>query len=214
MKKLLLIPWIIMTLGACTTTKAVLPRDPGESTGKGEISPIQQDLVDSAQWALGKNRLTVGDRRFNMDCTGVVLAIYYRSGIDLSREFGSYTGGGVQRLHSYMDDLDLLYRTPYPRPGDLLFWDDTYDHNGDGIINDPLTHVGMVVSVDSRGNIRYIHHNYRKGIILAKMNLLEPDNLSLNDPMRARYAEKGHAPRWLSSHLLKEEARAYEVADL
>ena len=206
MNKLMCIPVMVFLLGACATGRAAVETETFEA-----VSPMQQKLIDSARWALGKNSLRVNNRQFNLDCTGVVLAIYYRSGIDLAENFSRYQGGGVQRLYAYMDELDLLYRTDYPQPGDLLFWDDTYDHNGDGKINDELTHVGMVVSTDSQGNIRYIHHNYRKGIILAKMNFLQPDDLNVNDPMRARNAEEGHAPRWLSSHLLREEARAYKV---
>lgn len=178
-----------------------------------DISIVQQDLVESAEWALGRKRLVVNDRKFNMDCSGVVLAVYYKSGIDLQSYLRGYSGGGVQRLYAFMDDQQLLYQQPHLSPGDMLFWDNTYDKNNDGNKNDTLTHVGMVVYADNKGNIQYIHHNYRLGIVLAKMNLLDPDNLDMNSPMRARGSEKGHAPLWLSSHLLKQAARAYEIAE-
>lgn len=178
-----------------------------------EISLIQHDLIESAQWALGKKRLVVDGRTFNLDCSGVVLAVYYKSGIDIQPYLSDYSGGGVERIYSFMDDRQLLYYQPNLAPGDMLFWDNTYDKNTDGLKNDELTHVGMVVSIDNKGNIEYIHHNYRQGIVLAKMNLLDPDNLQLNSPMRAKGEEPGHAPLWLSSHLLKQAARAYEIAE-
>jgi cell wall-associated NlpC family hydrolase len=162
---------------------------------------------------LGKKTLVVDGRKFNMDCSGVVMAVYYKSGIDLLSPLNQYSGGGVQRLYGLMDDNQLLYKQPHLAPGDILFWDNTYDSNDDGKINDPLTHIGMVVSTDSQGNVQYIHHNYRKGIVLAKMNLLDPDNLKMNSPMRARYAEKGHAPLWLSSHLLNQAAKGYLLTE-
>ena len=186
-------------------------RESGAAPEESSFSSLQSNLVESAEWALGRNSLMVNGRRFNLDCTGVVLAVYYRSGIDLTRNLGSYTGGGVQRLNSYLKDLGLLYKPEIPAPGDLLFWDNTYDKNQDGNSNDELTHVGMVVSSDRSGNIQYIHHNYRKGIVKASMNLKDPDNLALNTPMRARDAEPGHAPKWLSSHLLREAGKAYEI---
>ena len=210
MKRTLLLSLTAFLLFSCASTGS----NPNEPDGTAGISPTQQDLVDSADWALGRTRLAVKDKEFNLDCSGVILAIYYRSGIDLTRNLGNYRGGGVQRLYSYLKDLNLLYMTDYPAPGDLLFWDDTYDKNQDGRINDKLTHVGMVVRSDSLGNVSYIHHNYREGIVLASMNLLYPDDPSYNSPMRARNAEPGHAPRWLSSHLLNKGARAYEIPAL
>ena len=91
MKRLFFLPFIIFLLGSCATNAQrggdtfTPPSSPDE-----QISPLQQELIDSARWALGKNALKVKDRQFNMDCTGVILAIYYRSGIDLSRDFNRY----------------------------------------------------------------------------------------------------------------------------
>jgi probable lipoprotein NlpC len=198
---------------SCTTIPMEDPVVEAAENPAQEISTVQQDLVESAEWALGSKRLEVKGRKFNMDCSGVVLAVYYKSGIDLQSYLGRYSGGGVQRLYAFMDDQQLLYQQPHLAPGDMLFWDNTYDKNNDGEKNDTLTHVGMVVYADNEGNIQYIHHNYRLGIVLAKMNLLDPDNLEMNSPMRAKGSEKGHAPLWLSSHLLKQAARAYEIAE-
>jgi len=185
---------------------------PVEDSAEDGMEEIRKDLVDSAEWALGRNKLVVGSRTFNMDCSGVVMAVYYRSGIDLQSMIASYAGGGVQRLYALMDSSRLLNGKSDPEPGDILFWDNTYDHNEDGRWNDELTHVGMVVRRDNRGNVLFIHHNYSKGIVLARMNLNDPDNLDLNSPMRAKNAEPGHAPLWLSSHLLRQAARGYELA--
>lgn len=201
-------------ISCASVPETIVVEDPViEAPQEKDISAVQKDLVDSANWALGKEKLTVKDRSFNLDCSGVVMAVYYRSGIDLQSYLSGYSGGGVQRLYGFLDDRQLLYKQADLAPGDMLFWDNTYDKNGDGKKNDTLTHVGMVVTVDERGNIQYIHHNYRKGIVLAKMNLLDPDNLDVNSPMRARGEEKGHAPLWLSSHLLKQAARGYELAE-
>lgn len=182
------------------------------STGKETpLSPLQTRLVESADWALGRRTLQVKGRRFNQDCSGVVTAIYYRAGVDLTGEAAGYAGGGVERLYSLLEAEDLLYLPEIPAPGDLLFWDDSFDADGNGKRDDPLTHMGMVVAADPAGNIRYIHHNYRKGIVLASLNLRHPDDPVLNSPMRARNAEPGHAPLWLSSHLLRRAGKAYEL---
>ena len=41
----------------------------------------------------------------------------------------------------------MVHHRKVPRPGDLAFFDDTYDANHDGRTNDPLTHVAVVLSV-------------------------------------------------------------------
>lgn len=202
---------ISLILSSCASTPAAPPANdlPPEASGSPAASPLQERLVDSARWARGRNRLEVDGRRFNLDCSGVVLALYYRAGLDLQSYLGPYSGGGVERLYALMDDHDLLYKQPALAPGDLLFWDNSYDRNNNGVRDDAFTHVGMVVKVDENHQIEYIHHNYRKGIVFARMNLLDPDNLDKNSPMRARDAEVGHAPLWLSSHLLRQAGKAY-----
>ncbi len=37
------------------------------------------------------------------------------------------------------------------RLGDLVFFDNTYDRNGDGKFDDRITHVGIVVGFDKEG---------------------------------------------------------------
>ncbi|ADN03109.1 CHAP domain-containing protein [Spirochaeta thermophila] len=186
--------------------------------GRGpSLSELQRRLVEEARGLVGRERLVVKGRGFTMDCTGVVLAVYYAAGIDLSAEFSRYEGNGVRRLYLTMKSHGLLYFTRTPQPGDLIFWDDTYDANGDGRMNDPLTHVGMVVESHSDGTVVYIHHNYRRGIVLEYMNLYDPDTYTtekggrivvVNSPMRMRGSPSSNG-KWLASHLVRDFGRAY-----
>lgn len=180
------------------------------------LSPTQQRLLQGARFVLGKPYLEVRGRRFTYDCTGTILAIYYYAGINLAARFVHYTGDGVHRLYKIMRAHDLLYTSYYPKPGDIIFWNNTYDANGDGKWDDPLTHAGMVVGVSSNGEITYIHQNYRKGIIIERMNLLYPsiytrivDGLSVivNSPMRMRGSPPG--PGWLSGQLFDSLGKGY-----
>ncbi|MBN1697082.1 MAG: C40 family peptidase [Spirochaetales bacterium] len=136
---------------------------------------LQTKLLEGAEYVLGKNNMIVGGRHFEADCSGTVRAIYFYAGIDLAADFDRYTGNGVARLYKILRSKDLLYKTDIPQTGDIVFWDNTYDKNGDGKRNDPLTHVGMVVDVQKDGTIEYIHRDYLKGNVKAKMNLLKPD---------------------------------------
>jgi hypothetical protein len=183
-----------------------------------EVSRLQGMLAEGGRYVLGKTELVIRDRRFNMDCSGAVLAIYYYAGIDLSRDFGRYSGGGVMRLYKTLEARRLIYETRLPMTGDIIFWDNTYDRNGDGQWNDPLTHVGMVMSTAADGTVQYVHLNYHRGIVLESMNLLNPNARRLagggavkivNSPMRMKEAGRPHPPRWLSSQLYRCFGRGY-----
>ena len=183
-----------------------------------EAGRVQEILAEGAGYVLGRDSLDIRGKKFALDCTGVVLAIYYYAGLDLARDFPKYSGNGVTRLYKSLEQQKLLYNTNLPETGDIIFWDNTYDRNEDGRSNDPLTHVAMVVASKKDGTIKYIHHNYRKGIIIEYMNLLNPDVFQkldagemriINSPMRMRTPGKSHAEKWLSSQLYKIFGRGY-----
>ena len=83
---------------------------------------LRSKLVEGAQSILGKKQLFVRGRRFNMDCTGMVLAIYWYAGIDLARDFNKFKGNGVTRIYKTLERDNLLYSNDYPLPGDIVFW--------------------------------------------------------------------------------------------
>jgi hypothetical protein len=184
----------------------------------GATDTIRAELGAGARSLLGATELVVKGRRFTWDCTGTVLAIYWYAGIDLARNFGRYTGGGVSRLYHTLQDAALLYTTREPILGDLVFWDDTYDADGDGAWDDPLTHVGMVMETAADGTISYVHLNYRKGIVIEQMNLRDPDRHQrvkdgtvtiVNSPLRMAEAGTPHPDRWLAGQLYRVLGMGY-----
>ena len=213
---------LLLLLCSCATAA---PPPARVSSGPSILSPaaaktkdVRQKLAEGGNYVLGKKELVIRGKRFNMDCTGAVLAIYYYAGIDLARDFNKYNGNGVTRLYRSLESKDLLYETQYPVTGDIIFWDNTYDRNKDGKRNDSLTHVGMVMNAFSDGTIEYVHLNYRRGIIIEYMNLREPDVYQqlqkgqvriVNSPMRMKQAGKDHPEDWLASHLYKTFAMGY-----
>ncbi|HMV66227.1 MAG TPA: CHAP domain-containing protein, partial [Myxococcota bacterium] len=92
-------------------------------------------------------------------------------------------------------------------PGDLAFFDDTYDRDGDGRTNDPLTHVGVVLSVDAAGTIVVAHGGTSRGRTTLRMNLLHPHDAAdahgdtINDPLRARRSGDPAGTRYLAAEL-------------
>lgn len=183
-----------------------------------QYKAVKVKLLSGAEAVLGTKPMNINGKKFNMDCIGTVLAIYYYAGIDLTRDFHKYSGNGVSILYKILQEQNLTYDTKHPRPGDIIFFDNTWDANGDGKWNDPLTHVGMVVKAEENGNLEYIHYNYSKGNVYAKMSLTNPDTYSqiidgctviINDAMRMKVAGKPRPSKWLSSHLYKIFAKGY-----
>ena len=184
---------------------------PVKSTSNSpSISQKQKQLVEAANWAKGKKYLTINGQRFRMDCSGVVRAIYFKAGIDLAQDFNKYKGGGVQRIHATMQAKGLIYRPTVPVPGDILFWDNTYDANHNGRSDDVLSHIGMVVSSDKKtGNVVYVHHHEKKGIVFETMNLLHPNDPKYNAIMRSQRAKKLPGNKYLASQLYKDAGKGY-----
>ena len=191
-----------------TTPSTITPvKSPGSTPS---ISQKQKQLVEAANWAKGRNYLTITGTRFKMDCSGVVRAIYYKAGIDLAKDFNKYGGGGTQRIHETLRAKGLIYRPTVPVPGDILFWDNTYDANHNGRSDDMLSHIGMVVSSDKKsGNVVYVHHHEKKGIVFEKMNLLHPNDPNYNAIMRSQRARKLPGNKYLTSHLYKDAGKGY-----
>jgi cell wall-associated NlpC family hydrolase len=191
----------------------------GDRKTDAEIAKIKKDLVEAAGIYQKSQNLAVGERKFNMDCSGVVSALYYYAGIDLQKYYPQYSGTGTERIYKTLDERKLLKNYWLPEPGDLIFWDNTYDKNNNGRDDDELTHVGMVVSCDKQGNIVYIHHHYSKGIVFEKMNLryknfhsrsARGNIITINSPLRIKGGSR-EQKNWLSGQLFNSFGEGYHL---
>jgi hypothetical protein len=207
-------------LGACETTQfaGVEQSAPARATADPTVVALREKLAEGARSVLGRKQLVVRGRRFNMDCTGVVLAIYWYAGIDLARDFNRFSGNGVSRIYKTLERRDLLYSTSSPLVGDIIFWDNTYDENEDARWNDPLSHVGMVVKLDDEGTVTYVHYHIRNGISYDYMNLRNPGVQNeiengrvrvINSPLRLAIPGRPHPPDWLSGQLYRNLGMGY-----
>jgi cell wall-associated NlpC family hydrolase len=194
----------------------------------GNLTELQQDVLQAAQKLLGTKpnaTVTVNGRTYVCDCIGSVGAIFFDAGIDIFVDFGTArnANGGVDLLYKILEAQDVLHTSYLPAVGDVIFWDNTYDRNGDGIIgNDLNTHVGIVVKVDKDGTIHYLHENQFTGIVIERMNLYQPDvhrdpvtGKLLNSPMYSgSYQGNPNNPdKWLAGDLWKQFGGILRMAD-
>lgn len=74
-------------------------------------------------------------------------------------------------LYAIATGHGVLIDSGHPQSGDLIFRDNTFERSRDGLRGDALTHVAVVVDGDSHGTISFVHHNYRRGVVIGTMNL-------------------------------------------
>jgi hypothetical protein len=185
---------------------------------------ILEIILKQANDLVGKKAydiIVVNNKKFRLDCIGTVSAIFYSAGIDITKYFYKYDGGGVKRFYYTLKDNCALYKKTKPEIGDVIFWDNTWDSNNDGKLgNDYMTHVGMIMSIDDDGTINFIHANYVKGIIIEQMNLENPTEYKdkngkiINSPMYINSSLKVHPDHWLSGDLFNHYGAVLKIKEI
>ena len=126
-------------------------------------------IVYDAQQYLGRNRIRVKDRVFHYDCSGLLLAVYYKNGINLTNIRTKRGENLVKGIYNFVKENGVLYVKENPKPGDIVFFSNTYKRFG----KNPLSHAGIIESVHDDGTITFIHKS-SSGIVRDKMNLGKP----------------------------------------
>ncbi len=155
--------------------------------------PNRLAIVRTAAKLVGAKTIASDGRRIAYDCAGVTRAIFLKHGIDLyDGNPGDSDANGVRLIHAHMQQHGRLHQSPIPHPGDLVFFDNTWDFNGDGKLNDPLTHVGVVERIDPDGTVIFISR-VAAAIQRYRMNLSMPhlhktaEGRILNDYLRRKH---------------------------
>lgn len=141
------------------------------------------------------------------DCSGLVNSVLNRAGL-------STTGESTQGFWESASAAGTLHRTP--QQGDLAFFDNTYDRNRNGLVDDPLSHIAVVVSVDADGTVHMVHRGSR-GIAPLVLNGAHPndrqhDGAVVNDYLRSVGYGDPDGPR-LTAQLLRGYASAVVDSD-
>lgn len=133
--------------------------------------PLARRAVVRASLWVGLPSLSRVSRSVNDDCSGLANLAYRKRGLSLMPERTQPGEGGVAAIYRKAQALGALHETP--RPGDLVFFRDTYDRNRDGRRNDGLTHIGVVERVAEDGTVTFVHRS-GGGVKRSKLNLSQP----------------------------------------
>jgi len=171
---------LVAVLSGCVTA-------PVPSTEPKTPDDARFAVVRTAESLVGKKQFEWNGQRFNGDCVGFVRLVYAENGIDLYRMRGRSSASGVETVFEYVRHFGSIHQDS-PRPGDLVFFHDTYDRNRDGLVNDGLTHIGIVKGVESDGTVEVIHR-VQRGVVRYRMNIAHPldrtrDGRVINDYLR------------------------------
>jgi hypothetical protein len=108
-------------------------------------------------------------------------------------------------LYEHARELGVLHHRRKPQPGDIAFFDNTYDRDKNGRIDDPLSHSAVVVGVEANGRIEMVHLG-SKGVVRIYMNLADPDihevdGAVMNDYLRAAAKRDPDSTKYLAGQL-------------
>ncbi len=164
---------------------------------------LQARLAARAASLVGRtSAFRAGDERFNADCTGFVEAVYALEGVPLRalmRAAAPDERVGVAAAYRAMQAYGVVFGGggEWPAPGDLVFFHDTYDRNGNDKADDRFTHLGVVEYVVD-GTVVFVHRG-AKGVARAAMTPERPrearaGDVALNSTIRSRNARLDGVP--------------------
>jgi hypothetical protein len=187
---------------------ASTPAEPPSRRARTRGAAKGEQVARTAAKLVGDRSLVVNGERFRYDCSGLVAAAHAGARVALA--------GSSRDLYELARDEGLLHKHKLPKPGDVAFFDDTYDRNHNRRRDDDLTHVAVVESVSEDGTITLVHKG-GKGIARIEMNLKRPhdrrdeDGRELNDYLRAS-SDKDGGPT-LTGELFRAFASLWATED-
>lgn len=129
-----------------------------------------QSVLDQGLMLLGQSRVRVGKTPFRSDCSGFVEACYSRAKIDLIDPMAG-SGSATATMFRTLKKRQLPVRRKRAQPGDLAFFHNTHDRNGNGLRDDRFTHVALVEKVERDGTVHFMHFaggTVKRGVLNVK----------------------------------------------
>jgi hypothetical protein len=185
----------LATLVGCATSTGDRSYRIPEGAGcckSAQASSRRAAIVKTASKLVGATTIQANGKRIAYDCAGVTRAIFLAHGIDLyDSSSPDPKANGVRLIHHHISRHGTFHEGPVARPGDLVFFDNTWDYNRDGIVNDRLTHVGIVERQEPDGTVVFISRvagaieRYRMNLALPHVHRTAEGRV-LNDYIRRK----------------------------
>jgi hypothetical protein len=206
----------VVTLVGCATQPIEHPRT-AVPTDRAccrsvERVPSRSAIVQTAAKLVGAKTIESNGRHIAYDCAGVTRAVFLKHGIDLyDSSANDPEANGVRLIHAHIRQQGTFHHGPVVHPGDLVFFNNTWDYNDDGKVNDLLTHVGIVERQEPDGTVVFISR-VAGAVERYRMNLSQPhvhrtaDGRTLNDYLRRKDAFDPDNTGYLTGELFAQFA--------
>jgi hypothetical protein len=177
-----------------------------------EQAPSRSAIARTAATLVGATTIESHGRSIAYDCAGVTRAVFLRHGIDLyDADPIDPHANGVRIIHAHIRQQGRFHLGPVANPGDLVFFNNTWDYNGDGKVNDSLTHIGIVERQEPDGTVIFISR-VASSVERYHMNLRLPhvhknaDGQILNDYLRRKDTGDPQNTNYLTGQLFAQFA--------
>lgn len=138
---------------------------------------------DIVEHALSFDKLASVPKPGVNDCSGFVKFVFGYFNVDIFNSTAE-SDSGTEIIYNYSKENGKVFtENKTPKKGDFIFFDNSYDRNDDGKVNDHFTHIAIVTNVDSDGTVEYIHKS-GSGINVQYMNLKNKENQYSEDKKR------------------------------
>lgn len=201
----------------------------GQKLTEEQKALVRADIIKKAKAIMAKNpeyseRISVyHDRleqkvKYRIDCSGFVNAVYSSVNISVFEKQSKVLRGanGVKIIYDTLKQFDKIYKVKKPNPGDIIFFDNTWDKNRNGKNDDELVHTGLVLDVDPDGTISFIH-SFSKGVVISKANLYRPDQKfdkngkRLNSALRRKRSTDAPGTKYYAGGLINSFGTVLDV---
>lgn len=177
---LLVLQWV---LPGCATLRA-----------RQKLHNDLREVLDQAVLLMGETKVAVDGVPFRSDCSGFVTACYSSVGLTLVDPTVP-AKSGTELIFKTLKKRGRIVASGRSKPGDLVFFHNTWDKNNNRLRDDRFTHIGLVERVEDDGRVHFVH--YASGVV--KRGVLSP-----HQPNRFRDSETG---LMLNSHIRRGGGR-------
>lgn len=126
---------------------------------------------------VGDTKIMYQGKYYDFDCSGFVrFVILSSTGIDIDKSLPFFTTSKTIDYYNFFKSLGAIKKYGSVKPGDLIFFDNTYDRNSNKKLDDRLTHIGIVIGIDKNtDSIVFADKSKGKPVTLKMINLSKPN---------------------------------------
>ena len=157
-----------------------------DSKNEGKVVSTGDDRKKIVDFAKSfEDKKIPESNKWNKYASGFVKMVYLKFGVNLTDvdkkkdEEGKWLTT-TQMIYNYVSKNGEILKGNNPKPGDIVFFDNTFDKNKDEIFNDKLTSIGLVVETDKEGTI-YFLYNTSRGVKLKMINFKHPEQKEIKN---------------------------------